>query len=176
MTTCPFCTSDPFHYIDNGLGSEAVAVTCCDLGDMYFRGRRPEPEEVTVSWLDFIRIADRLRQLREMEAAPTPSIEVGEMVELLTNMARAERGATAADFVPQHVKNAAEREALHCEKIASLLLSLDAERGRLRTALTIAEGVLSNVPYEFETTNGGRIPVTKASEARDLARSALGGV
>ncbi|WP_186216264.1 hypothetical protein [Burkholderia gladioli] len=29
---CPFCRHDPFHYVDNGLGFEAVAVTCCDPG------------------------------------------------------------------------------------------------------------------------------------------------
>ncbi len=40
-------------------------------------------------------------------------------------------------------------------------------------ALRIAEAVLSNVPYEFETTTGGRIPVCKASKARDMARAAL---
>jgi hypothetical protein len=31
MSTCPFCKSDPFHYVDNGVGMEAVAVVCCDL-------------------------------------------------------------------------------------------------------------------------------------------------
>lgn len=30
--TCPFCKCDPFHYVDNGVGMEAVAVTCCELG------------------------------------------------------------------------------------------------------------------------------------------------
>lgn len=29
---CPFCKLDPFVYIDNGVGYEAVAVDCCDLG------------------------------------------------------------------------------------------------------------------------------------------------
>lgn len=69
MRTCPFCGCDPFHYVDIGVGREAVAVTCCDLGEMYFRGARPEPEEVTISWLDFIRIADRLRKLDLLEAS-----------------------------------------------------------------------------------------------------------
>lgn len=31
-TICPFCGCDPFHYEHNGLGYEAVAVNCCDLG------------------------------------------------------------------------------------------------------------------------------------------------
>jgi hypothetical protein len=32
VRVCPFCKCDPFHYVDNGIGMEAVAVTCCDLG------------------------------------------------------------------------------------------------------------------------------------------------
>ena len=57
---CPFCGRAPFHYVDNGLGMEAVAVTCCDLGDLFYRGARPEPEEVTMSWDDFQNIGNRL--------------------------------------------------------------------------------------------------------------------
>lgn len=38
---CPFCRCDPFHYVDIGVGYEAVAVNCCDLGcDLWSR----EPE------------------------------------------------------------------------------------------------------------------------------------
>lgn len=65
MTTCPFCNHDPFHYVDNGVGMEAVAVTCCDLGNMYFRGDRETPEEVTVSWGDFQGIVAKLFVMRE---------------------------------------------------------------------------------------------------------------
>lgn len=37
---CPFCKHDPFHYVDNGCGMEAVAVTCCELGiDFYSRNK-----------------------------------------------------------------------------------------------------------------------------------------
>jgi hypothetical protein len=33
---CPFCKLDPFFYVNNGVGMEAVAVDCCDLGvDLY---------------------------------------------------------------------------------------------------------------------------------------------
>lgn len=38
MTACPFCKCDPFHYVDNGCGMEAVAVNCCDLGYRLSRG------------------------------------------------------------------------------------------------------------------------------------------
>lgn len=29
---CPFCHHDPYHYVHNGIGYEAVAVDCCELG------------------------------------------------------------------------------------------------------------------------------------------------
>lgn len=32
MPECPFCGSDPYHYVNNGVGMEAVAVVCCDDG------------------------------------------------------------------------------------------------------------------------------------------------
>jgi hypothetical protein len=57
---CPFCGRDPFHRVDNGLGMEAVAVTCCDLGNEFFLGARPAPETVTISWDDFREIGKRL--------------------------------------------------------------------------------------------------------------------
>jgi hypothetical protein len=34
---CPFCGHDPYHYVDNGVGMERVAVTCCDLGIALFQ-------------------------------------------------------------------------------------------------------------------------------------------
>lgn len=72
MTECPFCRRDPFHYVDNGVGMEAVAVTCCDLGDLLFRGKRDVPDEVTISWDEFVEIANRLR------AHDSVSFEAGE--------------------------------------------------------------------------------------------------
>ena len=62
--TCPFCERDPFHYVDNGVGMEAVAVTCCELGDLFFRGQRAAPEEVTLSWDEFTKIGATLAELR----------------------------------------------------------------------------------------------------------------
>lgn len=29
---CIFCGRDPYHYVDNGVGWQPVAVECCDLG------------------------------------------------------------------------------------------------------------------------------------------------
>ncbi len=33
---CPFCGLDPYEYVHNGLGREAVGVTCCEDGRLYF--------------------------------------------------------------------------------------------------------------------------------------------
>jgi hypothetical protein len=67
---CPFCGRDPFHYVDNGVGMEAVAVTCCELGDLYFRGARPAPETAEISWDEFREIGGTLGRLRsELSAA-----------------------------------------------------------------------------------------------------------
>ena len=64
MTDCPFCGRDPFHYVDNGVGMEAVAVDCCELGDLFFRGARPAPEEVTLQWEEFLEIGSKLANAR----------------------------------------------------------------------------------------------------------------
>lgn len=64
VDTCPFCGCNPFHYVDNGIGMEAVAVTCCDLGDMYFRGARPEIDgDVTMDADTFRDVGRRIKDL-----------------------------------------------------------------------------------------------------------------
>lgn len=35
---CPFCERDPYHYVDIGVGMQAAAVICCDMGIDYFQG------------------------------------------------------------------------------------------------------------------------------------------
>lgn len=64
MTTCPFCGRDPYHYVDNGIGMEAVAVNCCELGVDLFSRREKEPESITVYWDDFLKIAGKLADLQ----------------------------------------------------------------------------------------------------------------
>ena len=65
MTTCPFCNRDPFHYVDVGVGSVPVAVDCCELGDLYFRGARPElTEDVMIAPDEFREIGQRLSAMR----------------------------------------------------------------------------------------------------------------
>jgi hypothetical protein len=72
---CPFCGGDPFHRTDAG---EAVAVVCCDLGDLFFRGARKAPEEVTLSWEDFYEIGGRLAATRH---AAQPSVNLHWLVD-----------------------------------------------------------------------------------------------
>lgn len=71
---CPFCGRDPFHRTDSG---EAVAVTCCDLGDLFYRGARPIPDEVTISWQDFAETGERLAAYRDIIARATETLEGG---------------------------------------------------------------------------------------------------
>ena len=70
MTTCPFCTRDPFEYADIGVGSVPVAVTCCDLGDAFFRGARPElTDDVAMDPDTFNELGQRiLSVMEELEA------------------------------------------------------------------------------------------------------------
>jgi hypothetical protein len=72
MTYCPFCGRDPFHRTDSG---EAVAVTCCDLGDLLFRGARSTPEEVTISWNDFATAGEKLAALNDVARLATRLVE-----------------------------------------------------------------------------------------------------
>lgn len=69
---CPFCGRDPYHRTDSG---EAVAVTCCDLGDLFYRGARPTPEEVTISWQDFATAGERIAAQRDMIARAIELLE-----------------------------------------------------------------------------------------------------
>ena len=70
---CPFCGRDPFHYVNNGVGMEAVAVVCCDLGDLYFRGLRPPiTEDVVLSPEEFFALGSRIENaMWELEAYRT---------------------------------------------------------------------------------------------------------
>lgn len=71
---CPFCGRDPYHRTDSG---EPVAVTCCDTGDMFFRGARKAPEEVTISWEDFERAGLMLVECQTRIARAIETLEGG---------------------------------------------------------------------------------------------------
>lgn len=72
MNNCPFCGNDPFHYVDNGVGMEAVAVNCCDLGYQYFVGYNcDEPSDtVTISRGTFNSFAEVFRAMRTLGMSP----------------------------------------------------------------------------------------------------------
>lgn len=74
---CPFCGQDPYHYVDNGVGMERVAVTCCELGIELFDHRnagdvamsRDEFSEIATKLMDYRRIAEeRFDGLAQIEA------------------------------------------------------------------------------------------------------------
>lgn len=52
---CPFCGYDPYHYVDIGVGWQAVAVTCCNLGIGLFQYNDK-----------------KLRQIIEFRRSPSP--------------------------------------------------------------------------------------------------------
>jgi hypothetical protein len=71
MITCPFCGCDPYHYVDNGVGMEAVAITCCELGVEYFTPPHKEPSEtVTISRGTFESFAEVFRAMRTLGMSP----------------------------------------------------------------------------------------------------------
>lgn len=48
--TCPFCGLDPYEYVDVGIGSIPVAVTCCEYGyDLIVNGT--DFQELAEKWM-----------------------------------------------------------------------------------------------------------------------------
>ena len=57
-------------HVDNGLGMEAVAITCCELGIEWFTRRDEDPDTVTIGWDDFARFAEVFRAMRTLGMSP----------------------------------------------------------------------------------------------------------
>lgn len=97
---CPFCGCDPFHYEDNGLGMERVAVNCCDHGVELYRSK-DECDPIH----DIAAICRTMRaRISKLEDEQDASAE---QVRVLTG----ERDAFAADAA--HCFNRAVAEADH---------------------------------------------------------------
>lgn len=62
MERCVFCGHDPYHYVDNGVGMERVAVTCCDLGCAIYDHRNDGNAEIAISVKELQDIAGKLAQ------------------------------------------------------------------------------------------------------------------
>jgi hypothetical protein len=60
VSQCAFCGCDPYHYVHNGLGMEAVAITCCDLGCAVYDHRNDPDAELSVTVHDLGEIATRV--------------------------------------------------------------------------------------------------------------------
>jgi len=64
---CIFCHHDPYHYVDIGVGFQAAAVTCCELGvALYQYG----DEDVT-------KVADRIEELEAKLKMAIEALEAG---------------------------------------------------------------------------------------------------
>ena len=70
---CVFCGHDPYHYVDNGLGMETVAVTCCENGAEFYGIHHRD--EVTIAGDDFRAIAFKLGDQRAALSAQRAEIE-----------------------------------------------------------------------------------------------------
>lgn len=58
---CPFCGHDPYHYVHNGIGYEAVAVNCCEFGyELYMPNGNKRVKRVAA----FIGSSDKRRDRR----------------------------------------------------------------------------------------------------------------
>lgn len=100
------------------------------------------------------RIRDRLFAA---PPSPTPSGEVGEMVERLKK------------YRPKDEWGAGVQHVI-CDEASSLLLALDAERGRLREALT---KIANERPGEWIKVPGTAESVWNSLSPAEIARSAL---
>jgi hypothetical protein len=78
--SCPYCNRDPYHYVNNGVGQERVAVVCCEPGIELFQHGRETDEPKTLEY----EAAATLRALAE-RAAPAPA---GDLVSVLVATAR----------------------------------------------------------------------------------------
>lgn len=41
---CPYCGLHPFEYVDIGVGSQAIAVNCCEWGELLYTGEYTREE------------------------------------------------------------------------------------------------------------------------------------
>lgn len=161
---CPFCGHDPFHYVDNGVGMEAVAVTCCELGDQLFRGMRPAPETVTLGWEEFCEIAGKLRALHRTEPQTAPASCPNCADETDCSNVRQCRAVEEAYAAPAD----AERPAL-AERIAQIIA------GPMCDATKAEHETMLSGRYKFCTRCGETItkPQISLLDARNKAEAVI---
>lgn len=71
---CPFCGRDPYHYVDNGVGMERVAVTCCDEGIAYFQHGDPVLTEQVALRREAAAALRDLTEWRDIATAPKDDV------------------------------------------------------------------------------------------------------
>lgn len=91
---CAFCGNDPYHYVDNGVGMERVAVTCCDEGiALYQHGDEVLQRQVTLraeaaEQLETL-LSERRQLIEALEKIGSLQIDGPRTVQGLTAFARA---------------------------------------------------------------------------------------
>lgn len=63
---CPFCGGDPYEYVDIGVGLQPVAITCCELGILYFDRRDDSRDTAEISLASLDQMADIFRSMRKL--------------------------------------------------------------------------------------------------------------
>lgn len=64
MSTCAFCGRDPYEYVDVGVGSVPVAVTCCELGCAVYDHRNNDDAEIPITSKELREMAAKVSQLQ----------------------------------------------------------------------------------------------------------------
>lgn len=94
MSRCPFCKRDPFHRVHNGLGYEAVAVVCCDLGVDLYSNHSDTAEAARQALLDMRHHSPR-RKARAMAALRAAGLREPSKLERRLDRLEAERRVTS---------------------------------------------------------------------------------
>lgn len=92
---CPFCGHDPYHYVDNGVGMEAVAVTCCENGIALFQ--HSDEGLVRVRGLLFEAAATLSKLQQELDARNDAEDDASQKLHEVTKQLRAKLERAEAD-------------------------------------------------------------------------------
>jgi hypothetical protein len=61
---CAFCGHDPYEYVNNGVGYERVAVTCCELGCAVYDHRKGDDAVIEITSKELREVAGKMANLQ----------------------------------------------------------------------------------------------------------------